>query len=73
MIGVCIDSTIAVRKKGINFKMATIPEKMPDIIDVPTEFSPTRMTKLFNVGYKIGYEGVDWKKSIAFEEYDNHK
>ncbi len=61
------------KKKGINFKMATIPEKMPDIIDVPTEFSPKKMTKLFNFGYKTGYSGVEWKKSIDFEEYDKHK
>lgn len=61
------------QQKGIEFKMATIPEKMPDIIDVPTEFDPEKMTKLFNLGYKTGYRGVEWKKSIAFEEYDKHK
>ncbi|MEA1983776.1 MAG: patatin-like phospholipase family protein [Campylobacterota bacterium] len=61
------------QQKDINFKMATIPEKMPDIIDVPTEFDPTKMTKLFNFGYKTGYEGVQWREKIDFNEYDNHQ
>lgn len=61
------------QQKDINFKMATIPKKMQDIIDIPTEFDPTKMTELFNLGYKIGYEGVQWQKKIDFEEYDNHQ
>ena len=60
-------------QKGINFKMTTIPEKMPDVIDVPTEFNPNQMLKLFNIGYNFGYYGIVWKNKIDFEEYDNHK
>jgi len=60
-------------QKGIKFKMATIPEKMPDIIEVPTEFDPSRMIKLFNIGYNFGVNGVKWKTSVDFKEYDKHK
>jgi len=60
-------------QKGIHFKMATIPEKMPDVISVPTEFNPDLMLKLFNIGYSFGLNGIDWKEKIEFEEYDNHK
>lgn len=60
-------------QKGIKFKMATIPEKMPDIIEVPTEFDPSRMIKLFNIGYNFGINGVKWKTSVDFKEYDKHK
>ena len=60
-------------KKGIKFKMATIPQKMEEIIIEPTEFNPKKMTKLFNVGYKIGFTKIDWKEKISFHEYDNNK
>ena len=60
-------------QKNINFKMATIPQKMPDVIEVPTEFNPDRMMKLFNIGYNFGIGEIDWKTSVDFEEYDNHK
>lgn len=60
-------------KKGINFKMATIPQKMDDVIDVPTEFDPERMMRLFNIGYNFGLGEIDWKTSVSFEEYDLHK
>ncbi|MDF1883309.1 hypothetical protein JHD49_05085 [Sulfurimonas sp. SAG-AH-194-C21] len=53
--------------------MATIPQKMEDVITVPTEFNPDRMLKLFNIGYNFGIGEVDWKTSIDFEEYDKHK
>jgi len=61
------------KKKGIKFRMATIPEKMQDIIVEPTEFEPTKMLKLFNVGYNLGLHNFDWKESISFDEYDNNK
>ena len=64
---------LSCKQKGIHFKMATIPEKMPDIIDVPTEFDPDKMLKLFDVGYSFGYHGINWQQSISFEEYDNHR
>ena len=60
-------------KKGINFKMATIPQKMDDVIDVPTEFDPERMMRLFNIGYNFGLGEIDWKTKISFDEYDLHK
>jgi len=60
-------------KKGINFKMATIPAKMPEIVTVPTEFNPEQMLELFNIGYNFGLNGIDWKTSISFEEYDKQQ
>ena len=53
--------------------MATIPEKMEEIVTEPTEFNSKKMTKLFNVGYQLGFHGIDWKKNISFHEYDNNK
>jgi len=60
-------------QKGIKFKMATIPNKMPEIITKPTEFDSTKMTKLFNVGYNFGFGKINWKESISFDEYDNNR
>ncbi len=60
-------------KKGVKFKMAAIPEKMEEIIIKPTEFDPEKMIKLFNVGYKLGMNGIKWKEKISFHEYDNNK
>ena len=60
-------------QKGIKFKMATIPEKMPDVVVVPTEFNPDNMIRLFNIGYNFGLGEIDWKTNIDFEEYDKHK
>ena len=60
-------------KKGFKFKMATIPEKMPDIITVPTEFDPKKMVKLFNVGYQMGQTEIPWKTKVSFDEYDNNR
>ena len=53
--------------------MASIPEKMQDIITVPTEFDPQKMVKLFNVGYQMGKTDIPWKTKISFDEYDNNK
>ena len=64
---------VSCKEKGINFKMATIPEKMPDIIDTPTEFDPKQMLELFDIGYNFGLHGIDWKEEISIKEYDNHK
>ncbi|MFV1983636.1 MAG: patatin-like phospholipase family protein [Thiohalomonadales bacterium] len=60
------DSTI---KKGIKFRMASVPEDV-NHVDDPTEFNPEKMTKLFNVGYDFGLNGIIWQKSISIEEYD---
>jgi len=60
-------------KKGFKFKMASIPEKMPDIITVPTEFKPDKMIKLFNIGYQIGKTEIPWKTKVSFDEYDNNR
>jgi len=60
-------------KKGFKFKMASIPEKMPDIITVPTEFDPKKMIKLFNVGYQMGRTNIPWKTKVSFDEYDDNR
>jgi len=60
-------------QKGIQFKMAAIPEKMEDIIIVPTEFKPQKMMKLFNVGFNLGLNGVNWQKEVTLSEYDDKK
>ncbi|RLA68931.1 MAG: patatin [Epsilonproteobacteria bacterium] len=60
-------------QKGIKFKMATIPEKMEEIIIEPTEFNPEKMLKLFNVGYNLGRHDFKWKEKVSFHEYDNNK
>lgn len=61
------------KEKGVNFKMATIPEKMQDIIIVPTEFNPEKMLELFNVGYYLGSHEFKWKEKVSFHEYDKNK
>ncbi|HIC13397.1 MAG TPA: biotin/lipoyl-binding protein [Sulfurimonas sp.] len=58
------------QKDGLS---AAIPQKMEDIIVVPTEFDPDRMLRLFNIGYNFGITETDWKTSIDFEEYDKHQ
>jgi hypothetical protein len=60
-------------KKGFKFKMASIPEKMPDVISVPTEFRPKKMIELFNIGYYIGKTEIPWKTEVSFDEYDNNR
>ena len=60
-------------QKGIKFKMATIPEKMEEIVIEPTEFNPEKMLKLFNVGYNLGRHDFKWKEKVSFHEYDNNK
>ena len=59
--------------KDIKFKMASIPDKMTDIITVPTEFNPDLMIQLFNIGYNIGITTIPWKTHIAFDEYDRNQ
>jgi hypothetical protein len=61
------------KQKGVNFKMATIPKKMQDIIIVPTEFNPEKMLELFNVGYYLGSHDFQWKEKVSFHEYDKNK
>lgn len=61
------------RDKGFKFKMATIPEKMKDIILDPIEFDSKHMTELYNIGHSIGKNHIEWKEEISFDEYDNHK
>ena len=59
--------------KGIAFKMVAIPEKIQDIVIDPIEFKPEQMTKLYNMAYTLGKNGVDWQESIDLDAYDNHK
>ncbi|EDZ62752.1 phospholipase, patatin-family [Sulfurimonas gotlandica GD1] len=61
------------KKKGFKFKMATIPEKMTDVVIEPTEFNSKQMTKLYNIGYQLGKNHVEWKEKISFDEYDNNR
>ncbi len=61
------------KEKDINFKMATIPEKMEEIVIEPTEFNPENMIKLFNVGYNLGRHDFVWKEKVSFHEYDDNK
>jgi len=56
-------------KKGIKYRMASVPESN-NHVDEPTEFNPGKMTKLFNTGYSIGRDGVEWQENISVEEYD---
>ena len=59
--------------KGFNFKMVAIPEKMQDVVIDPLEFKPKQMSKLYNLAYTLGKNGIDWQESIALDEYDDHK
>jgi Patatin-like phospholipase len=61
------------KKKGFKFKMATIPQKMEDVVIDPTEFNSKNMTQLYNIGYQIGKHHIDWKEKISFDEYDNNR
>ena len=61
------------KEKGFKFKMATIPEKMEEVVINPTEFNSKNMTKLYNIGYQIGKNHIDWKEKISFDEYDNNR
>ena len=60
-------------KKGFKFKMAAIPDKLDAIVINPTEFEPKQMTELYQLGYKLGLEGIKWKEEIKFDEYDINK
>ncbi|MFV2059964.1 MAG: patatin-like phospholipase family protein [Gammaproteobacteria bacterium] len=57
------------RKKGIKFRMASVPEDV-NHVDEATVFDPVKMTKLFDVGFYIGLNGVEWQEEISVEEYD---
>lgn len=59
--------------KNIKFKMAAIPEKMPDLIADPIEFEPEQMVKLFNLAHALGKNGIVWKEEISFDEYDKNR
>ncbi len=61
------------KKKDIKFRLISIPEKMPVIVDEPTNFEPKKMIKLYNVGYNIGNKPIKWKKTISIDEYDIKK
>ena len=61
------------QNKNFKFKMAAIPRQMDTIIDNPTEFKPQEMQKLFELGYQLGYKGIQWKEEIRFNEYDKNK
>ena len=51
--------------------MVTVPEDI-NYVDDGKEFNPEKMTKLFNVGYSFGRNGINWQENISVEEYDNH-
>jgi len=63
----------ACQKRGVKFKITSIPKKMQNVILEPTQFNPKNMIRLFNIGYKTGKTNIDWKEKISFKEYDNHK
>jgi len=56
-------------KKGVKFRMATVPE-YANFIDDSTEFDPEKMQKLFDVGYGYGLNGIKWQDKISIDEYD---
>jgi len=56
-------------KKGIKFRMAAVPKDINHVDDA-TEFNPEKMTKLFNVGYNYGLNGIEWQDNISIDEYD---
>lgn len=61
------------KEKGYKFKMASIPNKMKDVVLDPIEFDSQHMTELYNIGYKIGTNHIEWKEEISFDEYDNNR
>jgi len=61
------------KQKGFKFKIASIPNKMPQIITTPTEFNPEEMLELFNIGYSIGSGEIPWKTDVSIDEYDKNK
>jgi len=58
-------------KNDFKFRMVTVPEEI-NFVDDGKEFNPEKMTKLFNVGYSSGRNGIDWQENVSVEEYDNH-
>lgn len=56
-------------QKGIKFRMAAVPKDV-NYVDVPTEFNPEKMIKLFDVGYDFGLKGVNWQDRVSTDEYD---
>ena len=56
-------------KKGIKFRMAAVPKDI-NYVDDATEFNPEKMTKLFNLGYNYGLNGIEWQENISIDEYD---
>ncbi len=61
------------QKKNIKFRMVSIPDKIEDIVDVPTEFNPEKMTQLFNVGYHLGITEIPFQNHISISEYDDNQ
>ncbi len=57
------------KQKGIKFQMASVPKDV-NHVDNATEFNPEKMTKLFNVGYQTGLQGINWQDHISINEYD---
>ncbi len=56
-------------EKGVKFRLASVPEHANHVDDA-TEFNPEKMTKLFNVGYDYGLNQINWRHSVAIDEYD---
>ncbi|WP_373002405.1 hypothetical protein [Sulfurimonas sp.] len=53
--------------------MATIHEKMENVVIDPTEFNSKNMTQLYNIGCQIGKHHINRKEKISFDEYDNNR
>jgi hypothetical protein len=49
------------RQNGIDYNVAYIPGDFPD---TSTEaFDPRYMSNLFDLGYKLGKSGTEWKRT----------
>jgi hypothetical protein len=49
------------RDNRIQYRLSYIPADFKDTSTEP--FDVTYMTKLFNLGYRLGKQGYQWKKS----------
>jgi len=55
--------------RGFKFRMAFVPEATV-LTDLPYEFNPAQMQKLFDIGYREGRGDYRWQEQIAPDEYD---
>jgi len=56
-------------KRGFKFRMASVPAGT-DLIDLPYEFYPDEMKKLYEIGYRAGIDGYQWQSRVAADEYE---